>query len=136
MTMPEMVRKLRSLWRATLRMISIGLFRLRASRLKAGKGLSASRLRLQLGQPRGIHPPPLLMDGALLLVGQVAVPEPEQRVGSVGCEGDLDGRRAWRHFGVSLPSPAEDNSARRLDELVLADCKLVAGYVEPEGFSR
>ena len=72
------------------------------------------------------------MDVALLLVGQVAVPEPEQRVGSVGCEGDLDGRRAWRHFGVAFPSPAEDNSVRRLDELVLADRNMLAVYVEPE----
>src|SRR3989449_9479766 len=113
MVMPEMVRKLRSLWRATLRMVSIGLFRLRCGRLKAGKGSPASRLRHQAGQISRGEPPAFLMERALLPVGGAAVSQSEQRAGSVGREGDLNSRRARRHLGVAFPAPRHDKPVRR-----------------------
>src|SRR2546423_13735128 len=88
-------------------------------------GSTATRLRHQAGQVSRVQPPAFLMERALLLVGQAAVSQPEQRAGSVGREGDLDSRRARRDLGVALPAPGHNKPVRRLDHFVLPDRAVV-----------
>src|SRR2546421_11783322 len=95
-------------------------------------GWTATRLRHQAGQVSRVEPPAFLMERALLLVGQAAVSQPEQRAGSVGREGDLDGCRARCYLGVALPAPGHDQPVRRIDHFVLADRDMFAVHVEAE----